>query len=203
LPQNKLAYLPICERVYYAVNDVGDVMRGDRLMSDLEEKFILTQDGYDNIKQQLADLEADDRDEVDTLASALNEKAGGDDDDADVAVEYDARARKEWVDKKIARLRFILERAELYEDPDPDKINVGERVTLWDYEARQVFQVDVVSSAEATTRVNRDAQVKDASDSSPIGKALLGKGVGDIVEVDVPDGKTRYAVRKIEPIPAE
>jgi len=172
-------------------------------MSDLEEKFILTQDGYDNIKQQLADLEAEDREEVDTLASALNEKAGGDDDDADVAVEYDARARKEWVDKQIARLRFILERAELYEDPDPDKINVGERVTLWDYEARQVFQVDVVSSAEATTRVNRDAQVKDASDSSPIGKALLGKGVGDIVEVEVPDGKTRYAVRKIEPIPAE
>jgi transcription elongation factor GreA len=172
-------------------------------MSDLEEKFVLTQEGYDSIKQQLADLEAEDRDEVDTLASALNEKAGGDDDDADVAVEYDARARKEWVDKKIGYLRFILERAELYEDPDPDKINVGERVTLWDFEENQEFQVDVVSSAEATTRINRDFNVQDASDSSPIGKALLGKGVGDIVEVEVPDGVTRYAVRKIEPIPAE
>lgn len=172
-------------------------------MADLEEKFILTQAGYDNIKQQLADLEADDRDEIDALASALNEKAGGDDDDADVAVEYDARARKEWVDKKIGNLRFILDRAEIYEDPDPDKINIGERVTLWDFENQDEFQLDVVSSAEVTNHLNSMSNVKDASDASPIGQALLGKGIGDIIEVETPDGKIRYAVRKIEPIPAE
>jgi transcription elongation factor GreA len=166
-----------------------------------EEKFILTQEGYDNIKRQLAELEARDKDERDVLAEATNDKAGGDDDDADVAVEYDARANKQRVDEKIGHLRFILERAEIYEDPDPDKINVGERVTLWDFENKDEFQLDVISSAEVTTQTSTHSDVKDASDQSPIGMALLGKGVGDIVEVETPDGKIRYAVRKIEPIP--
>src|SRR6185369_6814087 len=136
-------------------------------------KFILTQDGYENIKRQLAELEADDRDAIDNLANAVNDKAGGDDDDSDVAVEYDARTRKERVDEKIGHLRFILERAEIYEDTDPEKINVGERVTLWDFENKDEFQLDVISSAEATNHVNSTSNVKDASDASPIGQALL------------------------------
>jgi len=61
----------------------------------------------------------------------------------------------------------------------------------------------VISSAEIITRIVKNPVVKDASDDSPIGKALLGKGVGDIVEVETPDGKMRYAVRKIEPISAD
>ena len=168
-----------------------------------EDKFILTPEGFANIQAQLADLEAREKDERDVLADATNDSLGGDDDDSDVAANFETRTRKERTDEKIGHLRYILERAQLYEDPDPDKINVGERVTLWDFEDKQEIQFDVVSSAEVTTRINRDFKVKDASDSSPIGKALLGKGVGDIVEVQVPDGKSRYAVRKIEPIPAE
>ncbi len=165
------------------------------------EKFILTQEGYDNIKQQLADFEADEKQKRAQFADAVNDKAGGDDDDSDVAVEFDARVRKERTEEKIGHLRFILERAEIYTDINPDKIDVGERVTLWDFENKDEFQLDVVSSAEVTTRIKTNPEVKDASDNSPIGKALLGKGIGDIVEVETPEGKIRYAVRKIEAIP--
>ncbi len=170
-------------------------------MAEEREKFILTQEGYDNIKQQLAELEADEKDERVQFADAVNDKAGGDDDDSDVAVEYDARIRKERTDEKIGHLRFILERAEIYTDINPDKIDVGERVTLWDLENEDEFQLDVVSSAEVTTRGDITSNVKDASDNSPIGKALLGRGIGDIIEVETPDGIIRYAVRKIEAIP--
>ena len=170
-------------------------------MADEREKFILTQEGYNNIKQELEALEAIERDERAQFADAVNDKAGGDDDDSDVAVEYDARIRKERTNEKIGHLRFILERAELYKDPNPDQIDVGERVTLWDFQDESEVQFDVVSSAEVTTRGSSNSPIKDASDDAPIGKALLGKRVGDIVEVETPDGIVRYAVEKIEPIP--
>ena len=170
-------------------------------MAEEREKFILTQEGYDNIKQQLAELEVDEKEERVQFADAVNDKAGGDDDDSDVAVEFDARARKERTNEKIGHLRFVLERAEIYTDVNPDKIDIGERVTLWDLETEDEFQLDVVSSAEVTTRIKTNPDVKDASDDAPIGKALLGKGIGDIVEVETPDGIIRYAVRKIEAIP--
>ncbi len=167
-----------------------------------DDKFILTQEGYDNIKQQLAELETREKAERDILADATNDSLGGDDDDSDVAANFETRTRKERIDEKIGHLRFILERAEIYEDPNPDQIDVGERVTLWDFEDKREFQVDVVSSAEVTTRAVAKSTIRDASDDSPIGKALLGRGVGDIVEVETPDGILRYAVRKIGPITA-
>lgn len=168
-----------------------------------DEKFVLTQTGYEQIKQQLAQLEEQVRSERALLADSLNDKAGGDDDDADVAVEFDSRRRKERLDEKIGHLRYILERAEIYEDSDPERINTGERVRLWDFEAREEFELDVLSSAEITTGVIVGRGVEDASDASPIGQALLGKRVGDIVEVETPAGLSRYAVRSIRPIPSD
>lgn len=171
-------------------------------MAVAEDKFILTQEGYENIKRELAELEADQKEKLEMLSDSLNDRVGGDDADTDVGVEFEARTRKERTDERVGHLRYILERAEIYEDPDPERINTGERVTLWDFEDKREIQLDVLSSAEVTTRANVGPGVQDASDVSPIGKALLGKRVGDIVEVEIPDGKTRYAVRKIEPIPA-
>jgi transcription elongation GreA/GreB family factor len=42
---------------------------------------------------------------------------------------------------------------------------------------------------------------RDVSVSSPVGQAMLGKRVGDIIEVEVPEGRARYAIRRIEPLP--
>jgi transcription elongation factor GreA len=165
-----------------------------------DSKFILTPGGYQHIQQQLAMLEEKEKEQRAMIGASLNESQGGDD-TGDVAAEYDWRARKEITDKQIAHLRYILDRAEIYEDDNPTRIDVGERVTLWDFEAKEEIQLDVISRAELTSNANVGPGVKDASDDSPVGQALLGKSVGDIVEIAVPDGKVRYAVRKIEPIP--
>ena len=170
-------------------------------MAVSEDKFILTPEGHAHIQQQLAMLEEKEKGEREMLTDSLNESLGSDD-SSDVGVEFDWRTRKEWTDEKIGHLRYILERAEVYEDADPSRIGIGERVTLWSFEDRAETQFDVISSAEVTTGANTGPGVMDASDASPIGRALLGKRVGDIVEVEVPDGKVRYAVRKIEAIPA-
>ncbi len=168
-----------------------------------EDKFILTPEGYANIQRQLADLEARVKDEREVLADATNDSLGGEDDDSDVAANFDAHTRKEWTDQKIGHLRYILDRAEIYEDPNPSQIDVGERVTLWDFQDRRKIQLDLISRAEVTTSANADPNVTDASDDSPMGQALLGRSVGDIIEVETPDGRMRFAVRKIDSIPAK
>jgi transcription elongation factor GreA len=168
-------------------------------MAVAEEKFILTTEGYEHIKQQLAELEEKEKGERDMLTDSLEDSVGNDD-NADVGVEFEWRSRKNWTDEKIAHLRYILDRAEIYDDADPKRIGIGERVTLWSFDDKAELQIDVISSAEVTTGANIGPGVIDASDASPMGQALLGHGVGDIVEVDTPDGKLRYAVRKIAPI---
>jgi transcription elongation factor GreA len=171
-------------------------------MAVSEDKFVLTPEGYAHIQQQLAEMEEKEKAEREMLTDALSDSVG-DDDNADSGVEFEWRTRKEWTDEKIAHLRYILERAEVYEDANPGQVDIGERVTVWSFEDKAEVQFDVVSSAEVTTGANVGPGVMDASDASPMGQALLGKKVGDLVEVEVPDGHVRYAVRKIEPIPAE
>ncbi|NJR12870.1 hypothetical protein HC776_03195, partial [bacterium] len=85
----------------------------------------------------------------------------GQDDNADMGVEFEWRSRKNWTDEKIAHLRYILDRAEIYEDAHPKQIDVGERVTLWSFDERQEMQFDVISSAEVTTKANIGPDVPD------------------------------------------
>lgn len=170
-------------------------------MAVAEDKFIVTPEGYAHIQRQLAELEEKEKAEREMLADSLDNSLGQDD-NPEIGVEFEWRTRKEWTDEKIAHLRYILERAEVYEDAHPGQVDIGERVTLWSFADKEEIQVDVVSSAEVTTRADIGPGVMDASDASPMDQALLGKKVGDLVEVEVPDGHVRYAVRKIEPIPA-
>jgi transcription elongation factor GreA len=170
-------------------------------MAVAEDKFIVTPEGYAHIKQQLAELEEKEKHERAMLNDSIDNSLGRDD-NPEIGVEFEWRTRKEWTDEKIGHLRYILERAEIYEDAHPEQVDIGERVTLWSFADKAEVQFDVVSSAEVTTGANIGPGVMDASDASPMGQALIGKKVGDLVEVEVPDGHVRYAIRKIESIPA-
>jgi transcription elongation factor GreA len=162
-----------------------------------EEQFTLTQSGYDNLRHQLTELEArraqtvpvfDDVD--DDTGNLEGEEAGAD---------YELRTRLEHIDERIGHIRFVLERAVIEtEDPNPHKIDPGEEVVLWDFidEREHTFIVLDGEEAQMTyNRLERDATI--VSTESPVGKALIGAKKGDVVEVEVPDGKTRYAVRRI------
>lgn len=169
-------------------------------MLEAEEKFTLTRSGYEHIQRELEALEAAEIEEREDLSEALNDSVQMDD-DADVGAEFEVRTRKERKDEQIAHLHYILDRAEINDDPDPSRVNAGARVTLWDFGDKRAIQLDVLSTAEVTTQANVGPGVRDVSDDSPVGQAIIGKAVGDVVEVDVPDGKVRYAIRKIEVIP--
>ncbi len=71
-------------------------------------------------------------------------------------------------------------------------VSVGVRVLVHDMEYDEDIEYHFVSSREVNPLENK------ISDQSPIGKALIGTKVGDIVSVEVPDGVAKFQIMKIE-----
>ncbi len=94
---------------------------------------------------------------------------------------------------RIAQLEKMLRNAKIIEGPDGDgdAVSVGSTVVLKDLNHGDVEQYTIVGSAEANPSRNR------ISNESPVGRAVLGKTVGSIVEVNVPVGTIRYEVVQI------
>ncbi len=158
-----------------------------------EDKYILTRAGYEKLKRELDQLINVDSVEVAALVEEAHEDEDGED-----ATFYDAMVAKERLDSRIAELRNILVHAEVIdEDADPDIITPGNRVIVWDIEEKEELVFDLRGSAEVAHGL------KGVSISSPVGQALQGRKVGDVVEVEVPMGTVRYKVRAIEVIPDE
>ncbi len=161
-----------------------------------EERFILTKAGYRELQEELRRLEAKRQDEL-SQYPALQPF------DVDPSHEegaYDnAREDKETTDSRIGHLKLVLEHADVIGDEDPNvgRVDPGERVTVYDMAERTTRQFDLIGSEEAI------AGRRGVTVDSPVGKALLGRRVGDVITVDVPDGKVHYAIRKIERLPAE
>jgi transcription elongation factor GreA len=180
-----------------------------------EDRFILTQTGYDRLQQELEALqqmrarETEVIDDVDEDTGNLEGEEAG--------AFFEAKTTLEHLDERIGHLRFVLDRADVRtEDPDSKRIDPGERVVVWDLDEKRERTFDILSSPEVRISYTVDDGGRDVSIDSPVGQALLGHEVGDIVEVDVPGGemgdvaegdgiggKARYAIRRIEPMPNE
>lgn len=157
-----------------------------------EERFPLTQTGYEQLKTELENLEREHAAQQQDFADVNYSN----DPSHEEAAYDEVRTTKDDLEEKIGHLKLVLQNAEVIsEDADPEGVNLGERVTVWDSAAKETLQFDLIGSEEATH--GREG----VTDDSPVGKALLGKRIGDVVEVDVPDGKMRYVIRKIEPLP--
>ncbi len=161
-----------------------------------EEQFVLTPAGYQNLQTQLAELLAArgrdviDLDEVDDDTGNLEGEEAG--------AFYENKTNLEHVDERIGHIRFVLERAKVEtEDPNPHSVDPGEEVALWDFVDRKERTFIVLDGEEAQMTYNRLQRGTVVSSNSPVGQALLGAKIGDVIEVEVPDGKARYAVRRI------
>jgi transcription elongation factor GreA len=154
-----------------------------------EDRFILTPTGYETIQRDLENLLEQSKDVAEQMADVHDDTEFGEE-----ATYHDVMEAKERLDQRIAHLRGVLLRAQVIgdEDPDPTRADPGEEVTVWDFSAKE----EVVFQLLSTEEVARG--LVGVSTESPVGRALLGRRVGDVVEVDVPDGKVKYAIRKIE-----
>lgn len=157
-----------------------------------EERFLLTPEGYEALKRELAEQEVLYQQQ---LADFADVNYSINDPMSETGAYFDRCVSKEFTEERIGHLRLILEHAEIIgDDPDPQRVAPGDRVFAWDFKARKMRQFDLLGSREVVF-------VRDGvSIDSPVGQAMLGRRVGDVIEVNVPDGRARYAIHRIERI---
>ncbi|SHG44683.1 transcription elongation factor GreA [Thermosyntropha lipolytica DSM 11003] len=154
------------------------------------KEVLLTKEGLKKLEDELEYLKSVKREEVaERIKQAI---AFG---DISENSEYeDAKNEQAFIEGRIASLEKTLKNARLMEDSDiaVDVVSLGSRVTLKELERGREFTVTIVSSVESKIR---DGKI---SDESPVGKAIIGKKKGDIVEVEAPAGIIKYEILNVE-----
>ena len=109
--------------------------------------------------------------------------------------EYDAaKDEQRDIEARIEEIEKILKNAEVVveDEVDLDKINVGCKVKVHDYEFDEDMELKIVGSTEANSLEGK------ISNESPVGKALIGAHTGDVVDVEMPMGIMKYKVLEIQ-----
>ena len=153
----------------------------------MKKQFHLTAAGVNELKEELATLTA--------LRVEIAERIKTARDLGDLAenAEYSAaRQDQDRNEARIAEVQHILANAEIITEPKSDgKVVLGSTVELKSADGKVKKQFQVVGTVEA------DPLNGKISDESPIGKALLGKKVGDNVEIKTPAETVSYSIVKI------
>ena len=108
--------------------------------------------------------------------------------------EYDAaKEAKTFVETRIQQIETMLRSVRIIDDLEisDDRVYIGARVELEDIETGKELYYILVNEVEA------DFETRKISTASPIGKGLLGKGVGDTVEITIPRGTLKYRITGI------
>ncbi|GIP40525.1 transcription elongation factor GreA [Paenibacillus sp. J31TS4] len=153
-----------------------------------ENAVILTREGYAKLEAELEELKTVKRKE---LASRI--KTAISYGDLKENSEYhSAKDEQGFMEGRIATLEKMLRTARIADTADASTVQVGATVVLNDLEVAEKIQYKIVGPAEA------DVMEDKISYESPLGKALLGKAVGDTVEVDAPMGVIKYELLDIK-----
>lgn len=153
------------------------------------KEILMTADGLKKLEDELEQLKVVRRKEVaEKIKQAL---AFG---DLSENSEYDeAKNEQAQVEARIIQIEGTLKIARVIDDSNisTDAVSIGTKVKLLDVEFEDEEEYSIVGSSEADPSQNR------LSYESPVGKAVLGKKVGDIVEVDAPAGKIQFKILDI------
>lgn len=155
----------------------------------VDNEVLLTEEGLEKIEEEIDYLKTVRRKEV---AERIKVALGYG--DLSENSEYDeAKNEQGQVEERIAKLEYMARNAKVVKENDlSDRIvNVGSNVTVVDEDTEEEDVYRIVGSAEA------DPLEGKISNESPIGAGLMGKGVDEIAEIDVPQGKVRLKVKKI------
>lgn len=151
-----------------------------------EKKNILTYEGLKKLEDELQDLKVVRRKEIAEKIKEAREQG-----DLSENAEYDAaKDEQRDIEARIEQIEKILKNAEvvLEEEIDLDKINIGCNVRVLDLEYNEEEEYKLVGSSEASSLQNK------ISNESPIGRALIGARIGDVVTVEAPAGEIKYKV---------
>ena len=154
-----------------------------------EKEILLTQEGFDNLEQELEYLRTEKRAEI---AERIKVALGFG--DLSENSEYDeAKNAQAENETKIVELENKIRHAKIIDESEIDTktVQVGNKVKILDMEYNDELEYTIVGSTEVDLAQNR------ISNESPIGAALLGKKKNQEVEVTVPAGVVKYKVLSI------
>ncbi len=149
----------------------------------------LTAEGYKKLADELDYLRTTGREQI---ANKIKEaRSFG---DLSENAEYDEAMNEQAImEAKISRLEDELKNAQILDDDDvrTDVIGIGSNVQVHDRTYDEDLAFQIIGKAQANPDENR------LSDESPIGKALLGHKVGEVIEVEVPNGSIMLEIINI------
>ncbi|MDF2548304.1 transcription elongation factor GreA [Anaerosolibacter sp.] len=155
-----------------------------------DKEVLLTPQGLKKIEDELEMLKTVRRKEVaERIKQAI---AFG---DISENSEYDeAKNEQAQLEERIMKLESMLRKAKIIDEDEisTDSVSIGATVKVKDLEFDEEVEYTIVGSAEA------DPYELKISNESPVGSALIGKKVGDIVNVQIPDGVTKYEILEIK-----
>lgn len=155
-------------------------------MAGNAKQVVLTYEGLEKLEKELEELKTVKRKEIaDKIKVALGFG------DLSENSEYDeAKNEQAMVESRIVQLENMLKNAKVLDDDEitTDKVTIGSRVTVLDVEFDEEMEYALVGSTEANPSLGK------ISDESPLGRALIGRSVGDEVEVAAPIGNLIYKI---------
>jgi transcription elongation factor GreA len=154
------------------------------------KEVILTPEGYEKLKQDIDLLSGEKRREVAERIRVAREFG-----DISENAEYDdAKNEQAMLEARIAKLEEQLKSARVItqDEVTSDAVSIGSRVRLKDVDANETVEYHIVGSAEANPRERK------LSNESPVGKAIMGRKKGEVVEVAAPRGSLKYKIMDIK-----
>ena len=148
-----------------------------------------TEEGLNKLKEELNQMKTVERPSISKQIAEARDKG-----DLSENAEYDAAKEAQGLlEMKIAKLEEIISNARIIDESEmtSDKILILSKVRLMNLAMKKEFTYTLVAENEA------DLKSGKISVDSPIGKGLLGKKVGDIAEIEVPNGIMKFEVLEI------
>jgi|TARA_B110000305_G_scaffold64819_1_gene72328 transcription elongation factor GreA len=146
----------------------------------------LSQNGYDNLKKELHILKSVDRPHIINQIAEARDKG-----DLSENAEYDAAKEAQGLlEARISKLENDLSNSRVIDESQlsTDSVSLLSKVTIKNPKNNMEMTYAVVSESEA------NLAEKKISASSPIGKGLLGKKVGEVVEIQIPNGIVNFEI---------
>ena len=150
----------------------------------------MTAEGFQALDEELKRLKTVERPQV--IAAIAEARSHGD--LSENAEYHAAKDRQGWIEGRIAEIEDSVARAQVIDVSklSGDQVKFGATVTVVDEDTEEEARYQIVGEHDADVKGGR------ISLSSPLSRAMIGKQVGDVVEVNTPNGVRAYEILKLE-----
>jgi len=156
------------------------------MVDDKNREIYLTQEGLENVKEELKVLKLENRPEI--IRAIKEARALGDlSENADY---HSAREEQAIIESRIQELEALVDNAIIIKKNRKDEIGIGSTIVIEYTEDKEQEEYTIVGSKETNPSENK------ISNESPIAKSIIGHKKGEILTVDSPNGK--YEIKIIE-----